>query len=169
MVMQQLMAMRASKKNTPNPKTQNTPNTKPRNTPNPKARNAGGGNDNDGDSDGGSGGGGGETAGAQSGEQAGGINYKQLDAAVKAGVVRPAGGTRNREENSPNGIAEGRNVSTPQSEQAAKNTTFSIPRQSADTGPSQPTRSSSGGYTSSAKTGSQESAYSKGDLVDLSA
>ncbi len=157
-VMQQIMAQRASKQNAPANKAQNAPNNKP--------RNVGGGSDNDGDSDGG---GVSESSAAQGAEQTGGINYGKLEAAVKAGIVKPAGAPRNREENNPNGHVDSRNVSTPQSEQAAKNAPVSNSRQPGDTGASQSGRSTNSGNTSSSQTESRQSSYTKGDLVDISA
>lgn len=145
---QQLMAQRASKPNTSNNKT----------------KNAGGGSDSDGDSDGG-----GETSGAQESDQAGGINYQQLNEAVKAGVIKPPSAPRNREENNGNGDANNRGVSTRQSEQAAKTSGASNVKQSADANASQPNRAENGVYTSNAQTDKQQSTYAKGDIVNLSA
>lgn len=134
---QQLMAQRANKPNASNS----------------KARKTGG------DSDGG-----GETSRAQRSEQAGGINYKQLAAAVNAGVVRPPGAPRNREENNGNG---GENSHHPG--QAAKTAGFLNMKQTAAAATSQPSRAASGGYNASAQIEQRQSTYAKGGLVNLSA
>lgn len=137
-MMQQLMAQRANKPNTSS-----------------KARKTGGDSDSDG---------GGETSRAQRSEQAGGINYKQLAAAVSAGVVRPPSAPRNREENNGNG---GENSHQPG--QAAKTADSSNMKQMADAATSQPGRAANGGYNAAAQTEQRQSTYAKGDLVNLSA
>lgn len=134
------------------------------NTSNYKAKNAGGGSDNDSDNDGGR-----ETARAQNREQAGGINYKQLTAALNAGVIRPPSPPKNREENNGNGDANSRDVSTRQSEQAAKMAGVSNAKQAASFNDAQPSRSGGGAYTSSAQTEAPQSSFAKGDIVNLTA
>ena len=150
-IMQQLMAQKANKPNGANANT--------------RAKNAGGGSDNDGDSDSG-----GESSAPQKSDQSGGINYKQLAAAVNAGVVRPPGAPRNREQNGAGGGNEnGRDTSAPQPAQAAKTGGASNAQQSANTGAGQTNRSDGGGYTSGAKADGGQATFAKGDIVDLTA
>lgn len=153
-IMQQLMAQKTNKANTSNN----------------KAKNTGNGSDNDGDNDGGR-----ETARAQRSEQAGGINYKQLTAAVNAGVVRPPSAPKNREENSGNGDANSRDVAARQPDQAAKTAEPSNlsnalnAKQGAASYAAQPSRSAGGAYNSNAQTDARQSSFAKGDIVNLSA
>lgn len=144
---QQMLAQRANKANTSSN----------------QAKNAGG-SDNDGDNDGG-----GETSRTQKSEQTGGINYKQLTAAVNAGVVRPSSVPRNREANNGNGDTGNRGVSARQSEQAAKTGGDLGVKQNAAANSAQPNCDESGGYTRSAQTDKQQSSYAKGNIVNLTA
>lgn len=146
-IMQQLMAQQANKANTSNNKTKNT----------------GGGSDNDGDSDGG------ETSRAQRSQEAGGINYKQLAEAVKAGVVRPPSAPRNREGNSGNDDPNDRAVSARQPEPSGQTAGISNVKQAAAANAAPPNRGASGVYTGRAQAELRQSTYAKGDLVNLSA
>lgn len=140
------------------------------NTSNNKAKNTGNGADNDGDNDGGR-----ETARAQNREQAGGINYKQLTAAVNAGVVKPPRAPKNREENSGSGDTHSRDVSARQPDQSAKtadpsnSANASTAKQTASSYTAPPSRSANGAYNSSAQTETPQSSFAKGDIVNLSA
>lgn len=142
-IMQQLMAQKASMPNGANA----------------RAKNTGGGSDGDSD-------GGGESSAPQRSGQSGGINYKQLAAAVNAGVVRPPSAPRNREQNG-GGDASSRDIAAPQSAQAAKTGGIPNAQQAANANTGQPSRT--GGYNSGAKADSGCAASAKGDIVNLTA